>query len=85
MMTKDSNINNRDSKISVVAAQKVKKIMEDPVLWSQAFLRTFDPVKKKYVPWVARWYQVDMLRDKSLKKVARWGRRTGNGNKACTP
>ena len=32
---------------------------------------------KKDTPWTARWYQVQMLRDKSLKKVYRCGRRTG--------
>lgn len=55
--------------------------MQDPVLWAKAFIRTFDPEKKKYVPWEARWYQAEMLRDKSLKKVARCGRRTGK----CLP
>lgn len=33
------------------------------------------------VPWEARWYQARILRDKSPKKVARWGRRTGK----CLP
>lgn len=61
--------------------KKLKQIVQDPVLWAKAFIRTFDPEKKKYVPWEARWYQAEMLRDKSLKKVARCGRRTGK----CLP
>lgn len=61
--------------------KKLKQIAQDPVLWAKAFIRTFDPEKKKYVPWEARWYQAEMLRDKSLKKVARCGRRTGK----CLP
>ena len=61
--------------------KKLKQIAQDPVLWAKAFIRTFDPEKKKYVPWDARWYQAEMLRDKSLKKVARCGRRTGK----CLP
>lgn len=61
--------------------QKLKKILADPILWAQTFLRTFDPKQKKIVPWVARWYQVEMLRDKSTRKVYRCGRRIGK----CLP
>lgn len=64
-------------KMSPVERKKFKEIVQDPVLWAKVFVKTFDPVKKKVVPWTARWYQVEMLRDKSLKKVARCGRRTG--------
>ena len=64
-------------KLSTVETKKLLELMSDPVKWAQVFVRTFDPVKKKVVPWVARWYQVEMLRDKSTKKVARCGRRTG--------
>ena len=39
--------------------------------------RTYDNALKKYTPWTARWYQAEMLRDKSRKKVYRCGRRTG--------
>ena len=58
-------------------ARKLKEIMSDPIKWAQAFLRTFDPKTKKLVPWTARWYQVEMLRDKHTRKVYRCGRRTG--------
>lgn len=57
--------------------QKLKDIMDDPVKWAQTFLKVFDSVEKKEVNWTARWYQVAMLRDKSVKKVYRCGRRTG--------
>lgn len=56
---------------------KLKSIMSDPVKWAQTFLITYDKVLKKDTPWTARWYQVQMLRDKSLRKVYRCGRRTG--------
>lgn len=64
-----------------VEKERLKEIMNDPVKWAQAFLKTFDPVKKKIVPWTARWYQVEMLRDGSIKKVYRCGRRIGK----CLP
>lgn len=63
--------------LSAVEKRKLKEIMSDPVKWAQAFLKTFDNTKKKVVPWVARWYQVEMMRDKSTKKVYRCGRRIG--------
>jgi hypothetical protein len=62
---------------SPIVREKLRKIAEDPVLWAKAFLVTYDPVKKKDTPWVARWYQAEMLRDKSLRKVYLCGRRTG--------
>ena len=58
-------------------AAKLAEIMNDPIKWAQAFLRTFDPKQKKIVPWTARWYQVEMLRDKHTRKVYRCGRRIG--------
>ena len=58
-------------------AAKLKEIFDDPIKWAQAFLRTFDPKLKKIVPWTARWYQVEMLRDKHTRKVYRCGRRIG--------
>lgn len=42
------------------------KILSDPVLFAKHFFN-----------WEARWYQVEMLRSKSLRKVARAGRRIG--------
>lgn len=57
--------------------KKLKEIMSDPILWAQAFLRAFNPKTKEIVPWTARWYQVEMLRDKSVRKVYRCGRRIG--------
>ena len=56
---------------------KLAKIMKDPVAWAQAFLRTFNPKTGKIEPWKARWYQVEMMTDKSKKRVYRCGRRTG--------
>lgn len=64
-------------KMSLVEQIKMREIVQDPVLWAKAFVKTFNPVNKKIEPWTARWYQVEMLRDKTLKKVARCGRRTG--------
>ena len=60
---------------SPIVREKLRKIAEDPVLWAKAFLVTYDSVKKKDVPWTARWYQAEMLRDKSLRKVYLCGRR----------
>lgn len=51
--------------------------MADPVLWAQAFIVSNDASAKKYGPWKARDYQVEMMRDKSLRKVYRCGRRLG--------
>ena len=61
--------------------KKISDVSSDPVKWAQVFLRTFDTKTKKIVPWVARWYQVEMMRDKSVKKVYRCGRRIGK----CLP
>lgn len=63
--------------MSPIERKKLTEIMKDPVKWAQAFLRTFNPETKKIEPWKARWYQVQMLRDKSTKKVYRCGRRIG--------
>ena len=57
--------------------------MDDPLNELKAFLRTFDPKTKKIVPWTARWYQVEMLRDKHTRKVYRCGRRIGKQNNGC--
>ena len=56
---------------------KLREVLDDPVKWAQAFLITWNGDKKCYSPWTARWYQSEMLRDKSKKKVNRCGRRTG--------
>ena len=63
--------------MSPVEKAKFRKIAEDPCHWAKAFLRTFNPTTKKIEPWTARWYQVEMLRDKSTRKVYRCGRRIG--------
>lgn len=57
--------------------QKVKAILDNPVKWAQMFVTIFDNSKKEMTPWVARWYQSEMMCDKSYKKVYRCGRRTG--------
>lgn len=64
-------------------ADKIKEIMSDPVKWAQVFITIYDSAKKEYTPWTARWYQALMLRDNSLKKVARCGRRTGRFLPSC--
>ena len=56
---------------------KLAKIMNDPVAWAQAFLRTYNNQTGKVEPWKARWYQVEMLKDQSKKRVYRCGRRIG--------
>ena len=62
---------------SKVDQEIIRKIKDDPVLWAKTHIITYDNALKKYTPWTARWYQVEMLRDKSRKKVYRCGRRTG--------
>lgn len=69
--------------MSLIEAQKIKQMMDDPVIWAQIFVTIFDNATKKYTPWTARWYQVEMLRDRSIKKVARCGRRTGKTETMC--
>lgn len=64
-------------KMTPIEREKFLEIMKHPVKWAKVFIQIFDPVQKKVVPWTARWYQTEMLLDKSLKKVARCGRRTG--------
>ena len=59
--------------MNAVERQRLREIISDPIMWAQAFLRTFDPKEKKIVPWVARWYQVEMMRDRHTKKVYRCG------------
>lgn len=51
--------------------------MADPVLWAKAFVISNDAIAKKVGPWKARDYQEEMLRDESLYKVYRCGRRIG--------
>ena len=51
--------------------------MADPVLWAKAFVISNDAIAKKVGPWKARDYQEEMLRDNSLYKVYRCGRRIG--------
>ena len=65
-------------KLSKVEIETLQKIQKDPVLWAKAHLVTYDGTLKKYVPWTARWYQAEMLRDISRRKVYRCGRRTGD-------
>lgn len=67
--------------MSPIEIKKLQDIMKDPVTWAQACLRSFNNTTKKVEPWTARWYQVEMMRDKSVKKVYRCGRRIGK----CLP
>ena len=78
--------------LSPVEQAKLARIMADPVLWAKAFVVSNNAATKKYGPWEARDYQAEMLRDNSLRKVYRCGRRTGKTevmiidgfHKACT-
>lgn len=63
--------------LSKVEREMIQRIYANPVLWAKAYLVTYDGSKKEYTPWTARWYQAEMLQDKSLRKVYRCGRRTG--------
>lgn len=63
--------------MSPVERKAFMEIVNDPIKWAQAFLRSFNPATKKVEPWIARWYQVEMMRDQSVKKVYRCGRRIG--------
>lgn len=62
-------------KLSPIEEAKLRAILADPVEWAKAFVVSNDAASKKYGPWVARDYQEEMLRDPSLKKVYRCGRR----------
>jgi len=44
----------------------------DPVAWAQKYA-----IKTDGEPWVARWYQAEMLRCNATRKVTRCGRRIG--------
>lgn len=79
--TNNTNNNKNKTTLSKIEQEKLKAIMEDPVLWAKAHIITYDNVLKRYTPWTARWYQAEMLRDNSRKKVYRNGRRTGK----CLP
>lgn len=69
--------------LSKVEQEKLKTIMNDPVLWAKTHIITYDNALKKYVPWTARWYQAEMLRDTSRKKVYQCGRRIGKTEVMC--
>lgn len=62
-------------KLNEVEKAKMREIVSDPVLWAKAFVRTNDPKTKKVVPWIARDYQAEMLRDTHTRLVFRCGRR----------
>ena len=70
-----------NNKMTASQIKKMKDIINDPIKWAQAFIRIYDASKKQDTPWIARWYQGEALRDKSLRKVLRQGRRTGK----CLP
>lgn len=63
--------------MSELEKKALMDIMSDPIKWAQKFLRSFNPKTKKIEPWIARWYQVQMMRDLSTRKVYRCGRRIG--------
>lgn len=63
--------------LSKIEQEKLMLLFTDPVIWAKSHLITYDPVTKEHISWNARWYQVQMLRDRSKKKAYRCGRRTG--------
>lgn len=52
------------------------EMIEDPVLWAEATLRSPIP-GEAHKPLELRWYQKEVLSDKSLRKACRMGRRIG--------
>lgn len=62
-------------------AQFDKKIMAeifaDPVKFAYCFIKIRDRKTGQLVPWQAREYQANEMRDQAIKKVLRWGRRCG--------
>lgn len=54
--------------LSKLEQEQLERIKADPVLWARAYLRAYDPALGKFTPWVARWYQAEMLRDQESKK-----------------
>ena len=62
---------------SAVERDRIRRLKEDPVYWARVFLISNNAAIHKYGPWIARDYQEEMLRDKSVRKVYRCGRRTG--------
>ena len=66
--------------LNEIEKAKMREIVKDPVLWAKAFVRTNDPKTKKVVPWEARDYQAEMLRDTHTRLVFRCGRRCVHGN-----
>lgn len=59
---------------------KLVVIKRDPVMWAKSFIQIYNIDLDKYAPWTPRWYQAEMLRDRSLRKVFRCGRRCVTGN-----
>lgn len=63
--------------LTEIERAKLRQLIDDPILWAKVFAVSNNAITKKYGPWVARDYQEEMMRDKSLRKVYRCGRRTG--------
>ena len=55
----------------------MEEIFKDPVKWAYCFVKIRDRKTGNLVPWQARGYQAEVLRDPAIKKVLRWGRRCG--------
>lgn len=64
-------------KLTKTEREKLLAVYKDPVKWARTFLSIFDSASRKQTPWIARWYQEEMLRDESVRKVYRCGRRIG--------
>lgn len=68
---------------SPIVQERLKQIQNDPVLWARAFIQCYNPLTKQVEPWVARWYQAEMMRDNSQFKAYLNGRRTGKTEVLC--
>jgi replicative DNA helicase len=56
------------------------EVIRDPALWAETYLRNPQNPRK---PLKLRWYQKEMLRCQSMKKVYRLGRRSGKSISLC--
>lgn len=54
--------------------------IHDSTFWGEKYVKVKDD-SGQYVPFVARWYQVDTLKCTALSKIDRWGR--GLGKTTC--
>lgn len=63
--------------LTATEKERLRIILSDPVLWAKAFVVARNPETGKTGPWLARDYQAEILRNRSVRKVYRMGRRLG--------